>query len=109
MAVSVPTWTANNTIEVTESGSYITIVHSTCDIRVQFDGVHIVNIRAPETRFGGNLTGICGNCNGDAEDDYSTKTGEKVGSWEYSKIGNSYKVIDDSDQPNLKYATSVSE
>ena len=80
------------------------MVHSKCDIRVQFDGVHIVNIRVPVNNFAGNLTGICGNCNKVTADDYSMKSGEKVGSWEYAKIGNSYKVKDDSDQPDLKYA-----
>jgi hypothetical protein len=36
--------TANNTIEVTRSGSYVTAVNSKCNIRVQFDGVHLVDM-----------------------------------------------------------------
>jgi hypothetical protein len=41
---------------------------------------------------GGNLTGICGNCNGHVKDDYQTKEGVDGG---YADIGNSYKVLDD--------------
>jgi hypothetical protein len=33
-------------------------------IRVQFDGVHLVDMKVSKDQFGGNLTGICGNCNG---------------------------------------------
>jgi hypothetical protein len=52
--------TANNTIEVTRSGSYVTAVNSKCNIRVQFDGVHLVDMKVSKDHFGGNLTGICG-------------------------------------------------
>jgi len=90
---------ANNTIEVTRSGSYVTAVNSQCNIRVQFDGVHLVDVKVSKDHFGGNLTGICGNCNGHIKDDYKTKEGADGG---HAAIGNSYKVLDDSDQPDLK-------
>ena len=35
VAVGLPSVTANNTIEVTRSGSYVTAVNSKCNIRVQ--------------------------------------------------------------------------
>ena len=88
--------TANNTIEVTRSGSYVTAVHSKCNIRVQFDGVHLVDMKVSKDHFGGNLTGICGNCNGHVKDDYQTKEGVDGG---YADIGNSYKVLDDPPDP----------
>jgi hypothetical protein len=88
--------TANNTIEVTRSGSYVTAVNSKCNIRVQFDGVHLVDMKVSKDHFGGNLTGICGNCNGHVKDDYQTKEGVDGG---YADIGNSYKVLDDPPDP----------
>ena len=59
VAVGLPSVTANNTIEVTRSGSYVTAVNSKCNIRVQFDGVHLVDMKVSKDHFGGNLTGIC--------------------------------------------------
>ena len=88
--------TSNNTIEVTRSGSYVTAVNSKCNIRVQFDGVHLVDMKVSKDHFGGNLTGICGNCNGHVKDDYQTKEGVDGG---YADIGNSYKVLDDPPDP----------
>ena len=60
VAVDLPSVTANNTIEVTRSGSYVTAVNSKCNIRVQFDGVHLVDMKVSKDHFGGNLTGIRG-------------------------------------------------
>jgi hypothetical protein len=54
-------------------------------------------MKVSKDHFGGNLTGICGNCNGHVKDDYQTKEGVDGG---YADIGNSYKVLDD--QPNPK-------
>lgn len=87
------------------SGSFVTVVHPKCDIRVQFDGNHMVDIKVPEECFAGNLTGICGNCNGIQSDDYRTKDGKDVSAlgWGgYAMIGNSYKVPDNSDMPDDK-------
>jgi hypothetical protein len=39
------------------------------------DGVHLVDMKVSKDHFGGNLTGICGNCNGHVKDDYQTKEG----------------------------------
>ena len=105
IAVGLPTSTANNSIEITRSGSYITAIHSKCNIRVQFDGSHMIDVKVSKNHFGGNLTGLCGNCNGNVKDDYQTKSGTDVSGlgWAgYASIGNSYKVLDDSDQPDLK-------
>ncbi|CAC5407900.1 unnamed protein product [Mytilus coruscus] len=107
IAVGLPTLTANNSIEITRSGSYITAIHSKCNIRVQFDGSHMIDVKVSKNHFSGNLTGLCGNCNGNAKDDYQTKSGKDVSGlgWAgYATIGNSYKVLDDSDQPDLNCA-----
>ncbi|XP_071121949.1 mucin-6-like isoform X4 [Mytilus edulis] len=107
IAVGLPTSTANNSIEITRSGSYITAIHSKCNIRVQFDGSHMIDVKVSKNHFGGNLTGLCGNCNGNVKDDYQTKSGTDVSGlgWAgYASIGNSYKVLDDSDQPDLNCA-----
>jgi hypothetical protein len=47
-------------------------------------------MKVSKDHFGGNLTGICGNCNGHVKDDYQTKEGVDGG---YADIGNSYKVL----------------
>ena len=47
------------------------------------------------------MEGICGNCDGNKNNDYRTKTGVDVSKHKnkYYEIGNSYLVNDDSDQP----------
>ena len=98
----MPNKVGSNNIEISRSGSYVTAVSSECNIRVQFDGNHLVSVNVPRDYFGGNLTGICGNCNGNYRDDLQTKDGKDV-SWSgrrgYSDIGNSYKVFDDVEEP----------
>lgn len=104
-AVRVPFESADGQIEVSKSSNLITVVHGNCDIRVQFDGIHLVNIKVSKDYFGGNLTGICGNCNGLYIDDLMTKNGIDVsflGRNGHADIGNSYKVLDDSDQPGVE-------
>ncbi|CAC5407899.1 unnamed protein product [Mytilus coruscus] len=106
-AVRVPFESADGQIEVSKSSNLITVVHANCNIRVQFDGIHLVNIKVSKDYFGGNLTGICGNCNGLYIDDLMTKDGTDVhslGRNGHAYIGNSYKILDDSDQPDVKCA-----
>jgi hypothetical protein len=92
-------------IEIFRSGSYVTAFSSECNIRVQFDGNHLVSVKVERDYFGGNLTGICGNCNGNYHDDLQTKDGKDVsssGRRGHSDIGNSYKVFDDADEPDSR-------
>lgn len=99
--VSLPNKDGSSNIEISRSGSYVTAFSSECNIRVQFDGNHLVSVKVPRDYFGGNLTGICGNCNGNYHDDLQTKDGKDVslsGRRGHSDIGNSYKVFDDADE-----------
>ncbi|XP_063443189.1 mucin-2-like isoform X2 [Mytilus trossulus] len=107
IAVRVPFESANGQIEVSKTSNLITVVHGNCDIRVQFDGIHLVNIKVSKDYFGGNLTGICGNCNGLYMDDLMTKDEIDVSSLGrngHADIGNSYKILDDSEQPGVECA-----
>ena len=99
--VSLPNKDGSSNIEISRSGSYVTAFSSECNIRVQFDGNHLVSVKVERDYFGGNLTGICGNCNGNYHDDLQTKDGRDVsssGRRGHSDIGNSYKVFDDADE-----------
>lgn len=103
----MPVKTENGNIEISRSGGFISAVHAKCNIRVQFDGYHLVNVKVSKNYFGGNLTGICGNCNGNYMDDLQTKDGTDVsskGRAGHADIGKSYKVTDDSDLQDARYA-----
>ncbi|XP_036356796.1 zonadhesin-like [Octopus sinensis] len=71
-------------------------------LKVMFDGRHRVTVTLPPI-FADQLTGICGDCNGE-KDDFRTKSGEDVSQKanKFSSIGASYQVEDDSDKPETK-------
>ena len=103
--VSLPNKVGSSNIEISRSGSYVTAFSSECNIRVQFDGNHLVSVKAERVYYGGKLAGICGNCNGIYGDDLQTKDGKDVsssGRRGHSEIGNSYKVFDDVEDPNSR-------
>ncbi|GAB1605714.1 zonadhesin-like [Argonauta hians] len=78
-------------------------VESTFGLRVSFDGRHRVVVVVPRETFGGQMTGICGDCNG-KRDDMRTRNGTMVDheKKKFSLIGESYRVKDDSDKPQLR-------
>ncbi|XP_052064817.1 zonadhesin-like isoform X3 [Mytilus californianus] len=94
IAIELPTLLVNKSIEITRSGSFITAIHSKCNIRVQFDGDHMINVKVSKNRFAGKLTGLCGNCNGNKQDDYQTKSVIVVSGIDWVD-----KVFGDGDQP----------
>ncbi|CAC5407893.1 Hemicentin-1 [Mytilus coruscus] len=94
IAIELPTILVNKSIEITRSGSFITAIHSKCNIRVQFDGDHMINVKVSKNLFAGKLTGLCGNCNGNKQDDYRTKSVKVVSGIDWVD-----KVYDDGDQP----------
>ena len=83
------------------SGGWVTL-KTKWGLIVRFDGKHRVIVSVPGS-YRNNLTGICGDCNR-KKDDFRTKEGIDVSRKrnKYSKIGNSYKVEDDSDKPVKK-------
>ncbi|CAI9720129.1 Hypothetical predicted protein [Octopus vulgaris] len=86
---------------VVNTGGWV-IATTTFGLLVKFDGNHRVIVQVP-SYYKGQLTGICGDCNG-RKDDWRTKTGVDVTRKrnKYSLIGKSYAVIDDSDKPSKK-------
>ncbi|XP_036355134.1 uncharacterized protein LOC115229549 [Octopus sinensis] len=71
-------------------------------LKIMFDGRHRVTVTLPPI-FADQLTGICGDCNGE-KDDFRPKSGEDVSQKanKFSLIGASYQVEDDSDKPETK-------
>ncbi|VDI36930.1 Hypothetical predicted protein, partial [Mytilus galloprovincialis] len=96
IAIKLPTLLINSSIEITRSGSFITAIHSKCNIRVQFDGDHMINVKVSKNHFAGKLTGLCGNCNGNKQDDYQTKSVTVVSEKEWVDNGGVSKSFKDS-------------
>jgi hypothetical protein len=93
--VSLPQYQLENgNVEITVTGNFVTIRHIPCEIEAMFDGRHMAVVNVPFAGFSSLVTGLCGNCNGNKRDDYSTKEGELVGKQRkhHHQIGNSYKV-----------------
>lgn len=86
----------NNDVKIVTAGGALRL-EGPCGVIVEYDGIHIMKVQAPR-ELGKVVHGICGNCNGIA-DDFTTKNGTDVSSYPnlYSAIGNSYEVHDDSD------------
>lgn len=91
-------------LAIVHNGPWV-ILATSCGLHVKWDGDSIVKIEAP-ARYIGNLTGLCGNCNGSPADDYTTKTGA-----DESKlsplvrdmvVGDSYLVRDKNGKPTLQ-------
>ncbi|XP_076071797.1 zonadhesin-like [Mytilus galloprovincialis] len=105
-------------VHVSSPKGFLAIVHNgpwvilatSCGLHVKWDGDSIVKIEAP-ARYIGNLTGLCGNCNGSPADDYTTKTGA-----DESKlsplvrdmvVGDSYLVRDKNGKPTLQECMTI--
>ena len=96
-----PPFTNFQAFSVELSGSWVT-VKTKWGLIVKFDGNHRVIVCVPGS-FRNKLTGICGDCNG-KKDDFRTKDGIDVSRKrnKYSLIGESYRVIDESDNSTKK-------
>ena len=81
-------------LRIFKSGRYVQ-VWTKCGVQVNFDGRHAVSVAVPKT-YSDSITGLCGNCNGDKNDDYRTKDGKdkRKDKDKYSSIGDSYLVKD---------------
>ncbi|XP_052105125.1 uncharacterized protein LOC127738077 isoform X2 [Mytilus californianus] len=73
--VSVPQNLDEENIVITREERSIVIRHTKCEIDVSFDGRHKVMVQAPYSAYSGRVTGMCGNCNRDREDDYYDRDG----------------------------------
>ena len=66
-------------VEVLRIGGRPHIIMSTLGIRVSWDGLYRAEVTV-STRWRGNLCGLCGNYNGDPNDDFQTPDGSVVSS-----------------------------
>ncbi|KAK3093998.1 hypothetical protein FSP39_022729 [Pinctada imbricata] len=85
-------------LKVFQSGRFVQ-VWSSCGVKVKFDGHHAVSVIVPG-KYRNAMEGLCGNCNGDKNDDFRTKEGKDVKKDKnrYSLVGDSFAVIDQDDE-----------
>jgi von Willebrand factor type D domain len=86
----------------TGSGGYYTIYYLSNAVRlqtnfwlsVQFDGSSKLEVKIPNSVYGGLMRGACGADTGSCIDDYRTANGVAVRATAGAQIGNSYVVSD---------------
>uniref|UniRef100_K1PIX3 IgGFc-binding protein n=1 Tax=Magallana gigas TaxID=29159 RepID=K1PIX3_MAGGI len=76
---------------------FVKLKSASCGVTVLWDGKHSVEVTADKSKYGGKLTGICGDCNG-KRDDFRLANGTSVSRLKakdkYREIGDSYRVVD---------------
>ncbi|KAK3598636.1 hypothetical protein CHS0354_024357 [Potamilus streckersoni] len=90
------------TFSIFMRGSGEIVVQTSCKVVVIYDGSERVSVTVPEV-YGRNITGLCGNCNGDRSDDFLTKDKLDVSKEHdrYARIGNSFAVPDPETPPEI--------
>ena len=99
--MDLPFHTPFANVTLTEDG-FVTVT-TPCDVTVQYDGIVQARVITPE-RFRHHVHGLCGNCDGNAENDVEVK-GKPFFMFHsieegFRAIGRSNLVTDDSDEPN---------
>ena len=91
----------NALFKIKHIGNEVRVDVPSCKYVFNWDCRHTISAIIPRAKYGGHMEGICGNCDGNKNNDYRTKTGVDVSKHKnkYYEIGNSYLVNDDSDQP----------
>ncbi|XP_067158283.1 IgGFc-binding protein-like [Apteryx mantelli] len=88
---TLPVSAAGGAVTVSRSGRYISL-ETDFNLRVSYDADHSVEVKVPTTYF--NLTcGMCGNFNGERQDDYMMPDGQQAA--DSNALGESWKVPDD--------------
>ncbi|XP_062614735.1 zonadhesin-like [Saccostrea cucullata] len=76
---------------------FVKLQSPSCGLTVLWDGKHSVEVSADKGKYGGKMTGICGDCNG-KRDDFRLANGTNVSQMpakeKYREIGDSYRVTD---------------
>ncbi|GFO29870.1 zonadhesin,-like [Plakobranchus ocellatus] len=89
-------------IMITKNHNSITVT-SSCGVQVSYRDNHLAKIFAPRDTFGGEMEGICGSCNGNAQDDYITRLGDDVSTVSHrdSLLGQSwaFEIVGSTDLP----------
>ena len=83
--------------EITNNGRFVRLA-TNFSLVVESDGASITKVVRPPS-FAGKMAGLCGNADGDAENDWRTSNGTDVKGLpnKYSLIGNSWQVEDPED------------
>ncbi|XP_071161085.1 zonadhesin-like [Mytilus edulis] len=104
--VPVPQNLDAENIVITREERSIAIRHTKCEIDVSYDGRHKVMVQAPFSTYSGRVTGMCGNCNRDKEDDYMDGDGNlaKPRALHY-RLGQKWKSPGESCQDEQPLAT----
>ena len=80
--------------EITNNGRFIRLV-TNFSLVVESDGSSMMVVKVPKS-FAGKMAGLCGNADGNADNDWRTSSGTNVKNQpnKYSLIGNSWQVED---------------
>ena len=75
------------------NGRFIRLEHSQFGVVIEYDGDQIATVRVPK----GMMTGLCGNNDGNPDNDLTTKEGEDVSGIEngYAIFGDSWQTFDE--------------
>ncbi|KAI0240831.1 Zonadhesin [Lamellibrachia satsuma] len=83
--------------EITNNGRFVRLV-TNFSLVVESDGYSMIVVKIPES-FAGKMAGLCGNADGNADNDWRTSNGTNMKDLpnKYSLIGNSWQVEDQED------------
>ncbi|KAK3108687.1 hypothetical protein FSP39_013402 [Pinctada imbricata] len=98
----------DGSISINCAGNVLRVVTNPCGSILEWSGGHSAQIMIPRIYAGGNnLSGICGNCNGDQSDDMISQFRRDVANEENAdhKFGSSWQVADDSDIKDQEVCT----
>ena len=84
-------------LEITNNGRFMRLVTNFILV-VESDGSSMMVVKVPKS-FAGKMAGLCGNSDGNADNDWRTSSGTIVKDLpnKYSLIGNSWQVEDQED------------
>ncbi|XP_030193878.1 zonadhesin, like isoform X2 [Gadus morhua] len=85
-----PPLTLTNGVEIYLSGKFV-VLETAFGLRVRFDGNHHADVTLPKS-YSGLLCGLCGNFNGQSDDDNIMSDGKPAGST--NQLGDSWAVPD---------------
>jgi hypothetical protein len=71
--------TEGDKVQVLQSGIWLTLVSPKCGLRVEFDGSMTAFVKIKRDSYADKVRGLCGNCNGNAGDDFVMKNGKRAG------------------------------
>lgn len=83
-------------------GGLLAIEAVECGVKVMWDGRHMGVVVVPRPDHQGHLSGMCGDCDRNKDNDLTTKDGQNVaplGNEAHTLVGDSYVVLTSSGEP----------